>query len=205
LANPADEQLTGRRRWPVRRQNRTEVSFTNKPMVGVSWEDGLDLAAKLSTPRVRYGLPTEAQWEKAARGGLIGARYSWGNEPPSPDNCDCNRYHAWTIQRSLTFPPNGYGLYAMNGGVWEWTADWYDRDYYREAPAHDPRGPDQGEEKVLRGGSWADCAEVVTVSFRMSRASSYWRDENSRLAPTPTIGFRLCREAVGTARGEDRG
>jgi formylglycine-generating enzyme required for sulfatase activity len=201
LAIPSDEQQTGPRRRS-RRRNASEVSFANKPMVAVSWQDALELVAKISTPGVRYSLPTEAQWEKAARGGLIGARHSWGNEPPSPDNCDFDRYHAWTIRRSFTFPPNGYGLYAMNGGVWEWTADWYDRDYYRDAPEHDPRGPDQGEEKVLRGGSWADCAEVVTVSFRMSRASSYWRDDNRSVRPTPTIGFRLCREEVGAAQGE---
>jgi formylglycine-generating enzyme required for sulfatase activity len=201
LALPDDEQQTGRSRRG-RRRNATVVDFANKPMVAVSWQDALELGSRLSIPGVRYGLPTEAQWEKAARGGLIGARHSWGNEPPSPDNCDFDRYHDWTIRRSLTFPPNGYGLYAMNGGVWEWMADWYDREYYRAAPAHDPGGPDTGEEKVLRGGSWADCAEVVTVSFRMSRGSSYWRDDNRRLAPTPTIGFRLCRVVVGGEQGE---
>src|SRR5262249_15431693 len=139
-----------------------------------------------------------AQWEKAARGGLIGARYAWGDEPPSAENCDFDGFHACQIRPSKTFAANGYGLYAMSGGVWEWTADWYDSEYYRDAPAIEPRATAAGEEKVLRGGSWADCAEVVTVSFRMSRGSSHWRGNEGRGGPTnPNHGFRLCREVVG--------
>src|SRR5262249_48850440 len=75
-------------------------------------------------------------------------------------------------QPMTRFAPNGYGLYAVNGCVWEWVRDWYDRDYYRQSPERNPEGPAQGQEKVLRGGSWADCAEVVTVSFRMAYATA---------------------------------
>jgi formylglycine-generating enzyme required for sulfatase activity len=96
-----------------------------------------------------------------------------------------------------TFPPNSYGLYAMNGGVWEWTRDWYDRDYYRTAPATDPEGPPAGKEIVLRGGSWADCAEAVTVSFRMSCPVGNWEKSRWGAYRTPTIGFRLCRTVGG--------
>ena len=75
--------------------------------------------------------------------------------------------------------------------------DWYDSDYYRAAPDHDPPGPSEGEQKVLRGGSWSDCAEVVTVTFRMSRHSRNWRQDSDGFGGhmTPNIGFRLCRVA----------
>src|SRR5262249_37211866 len=137
-------------------------AYDTKPLVDIDWEDALELPKRISTEEVRYSLPTEAQWEKAARGGLIGARHAWGNEPPGPDRCDFDRFHEFSIRPMRTFPPNGYGLYAMNGCVWEWTRDWYDRASYRDSPTTDPEGPAQGEERVLRGGSWADCAEVVT-------------------------------------------
>ncbi len=172
--------------------------YDTKPMVAVGWQAAEDLARKLSTRAVRYCLPTEAQWEKAARGGLHGARHAWGDEPPSPSNCDFNRFHEhFRLQPSKTFAANGYGLYAMNGCVWEWTADWYDRDYYQDAPPHDPPGPAAGEEKVLRGGSCTDCAEVVTVSFRMSRESHHWKNGRRDRHIAPNIGFRLCRTIVG--------
>jgi formylglycine-generating enzyme required for sulfatase activity len=101
-----------------------------------------------------------------------------------------------------SFAPNGYGLYAVNGCVWEWTSDWYDRGYYGDAPDNDPTGPAEGREKVLRGGSWADCAEALTVTFRMSRASASWRDGTWGQARAPNIGFRLCLpEAAQAAQG----
>jgi formylglycine-generating enzyme required for sulfatase activity len=178
---------TSRRRWFGGRQDR----YDTKPLVAVNWQSAEELARKLSTPEVRYALPTEAQWEKAARGGLIGALHPWGDDPPSSGNCDFGNYHAHTIQPSRAFPPNGYELYAMCGGVWEWTADWYDRDRYRHTPLHDPPGPESGEERVLRGGSWSDCAETVSVSFRMSRTI-----ENG-MHRAANLGFRLCRCVPG--------
>jgi formylglycine-generating enzyme required for sulfatase activity len=172
--------------------------YDTKPMVAVAWQEVFDLTSRLSTDRVCYSLPTEAQWEKAARGALIGARHAWGNEPPTRDRCDFDRFQEFSIHPMTSFPPNGYGLYAVNGGVWEWTRDWYDRDYYRHSPEVDPGGPAEGQEKVLRGGSWADCADVVTVTFRMSRGSRSlrWTEGawSGRLAPN--IGFRLCRTVV---------
>ncbi len=83
--------------------------------------------------------------------------------------------------------------------VWEGTRDWYDRDYYRESPDTNPTGPAEGEHKVLRGGSWADGAEVVTVTFRMPRSSRRWRDGEWGESRSPTIGFRLCRTVLATA------
>jgi formylglycine-generating enzyme required for sulfatase activity len=183
---------------PPRDDPEAPWGYDTKPMVAVTWQEAQELAGRLSAGAVRYALPTEAQWEKAARGGRIGARHAWGDEPPTPQRCDFGRFHEFSIRPATTFPPNGYGLYAVNGCVWEWTSDWYDRDYYRSAPDADPVGPADGEEKVLRGGSWADCAEAVTVTFRMSRAGHSWRGELWHGLPlTPNVGFRLCRTVAG--------
>jgi formylglycine-generating enzyme required for sulfatase activity len=81
----------------------------------------------------------------------------------------------------------------MTGSVWEWTSDWYDAEYYATSPGGDPTGPGTGEERVLRGGSWTDCADVVTVSFRMSRGSRSWTEGGWSPAFAANVGFRLCR------------
>ena len=184
---------------PQRDEPDAPWQYDRKPMVAVGWQEAQELGDRLSTAAVRYGLPTEAQWEKAARGGLIGARHAWGNEKPSRACCDFDRYEAFSILPMTTFPANGYGLYAVNGCVWEWTGDWYDRDFYRDSPDNDPEGPAEGEEKVLRGGSWADCGEVATVTFRMSRGSRSWREGEWGRHLTPNVGFRLARTVLGTA------
>lgn len=161
-------------------------TYDEKPMVAVSWQCAEELCACLTErhSEYRFRLPTEAEWEKAARAGLIGARYSWGNEPPDAYSCDFDRFDSFSIKPMRGLPPNGYGLYAMCGGVWEWTGDWYDAEYHGESPRHNPTGPADGKERVLRGGSWADCAAAVTVSFRCSRS---WGKHYC-----PNIGFRVC-------------
>jgi formylglycine-generating enzyme required for sulfatase activity len=167
--------------------------YATKPMIAVAWQEAEEMAARISTAAVRYTLPTEAQWEKAARGGLVGKRYSWGDAAASSTCCDFDRFHHFSIRPMKSYPPNGYGLFAVNGGVWEWTCDWYDHDYYSVSPNEDPQGPAEGKEKVLRGGSWADCAEVISVTYRMSRGSKSRREEGWSGHLAPNIGFRLCR------------
>ena len=168
-------------------------------MVSVSWIEAEELCAKMSSRKVRFRLPTEAEWEKGARGGLIGCSYPWGNEPPSEDRCDFNRFDQFSILPMRRFAANGYGLYAMAGCVWEWTSDWYDGKYYSQSVALNPQGPLKGKEKVLRGGSWADCREALTVSFRMSRAAAHWREGWGHHF-SPNIGFRVCRVEPVTNR-----
>lgn len=181
---------------PSRRNGDRPFAYDQKPMVAISWQDVETLCEAISRNGPTYRLPTEAEWEKAARGGLIGYRYSWGDAPPSRESCDFDNWQNFAVSPSRSRPPNGYGLYAMCGGVWEWTADWYDAEGYTGGAAENPTGPQSGSEKVLRGGSWADCAEAVTVSFRTSRRSGSWRTTENKAWSgcfCPNVGFRLCR------------
>jgi formylglycine-generating enzyme len=178
---------------PVRAEPEAAWEYAAKPMVAVGWHEAMKLGEQLSTPKIRYTLPSETQWEKAARGGLIGSRYSWGNAKPTQERCDFGRFRDFVIQPMKALPPNNYGLFAMCGGIWEWTRDYYDREAYDQMDQHDPESTDEGEEFVLRGGSWADCAEVCTVSYRMSRPSSRPKDSRRWSQMTPNVGFRLCR------------
>lgn len=178
---------------PLREDPRRPERYDRKPMVAIAWQEAEELAQRMSGSGVTYRLPTEAEWEAASRGGFVGQRYPWGDAPPTAELCDFGRFDDFSIRPMRRLPPNGYGLYGMSGSVWEWTADWYDGLYYQDSPRDDPRGPDEGMERVLRGGSWADCAEVVTVSFRMSRDSTPWWKGQWGKNEAPNIGFRLCR------------
>ena len=188
---PAAHELFGR---VPREPADAPWEYEQKPMVAVSWQSAQELCDCLNQEHRShcFRLPSEAEWEKAARGGLIDASYAWGNGSPDSGYCDFNRFDSFSIQPMRRFPSNGYGLYAMCGGVWEWTADWYDAEYYRESPRRNPTGPAEGKEKVLRGGSWADSAEVVTASFRYSRLATGWREGAGGKHRSPNIGFRIC-------------
>lgn len=168
--------------------------FSTKPMVAVGWELAAEVGRRMSTGAVRYRLPSEAEWERAARGCFRAASYPWGDAPPMAERADFGRFGRFSLLPSRTFPPNDYGLYAMAGGVWEWCQDHYDADFYRPDAAHAPLctlPPTVPERQhVLRGGSWADCADVLRVSFRF--ASLHGR--------APNIGFRLVRERGGSPR-----
>lgn len=182
---------------PPREDPRRPQRYDRKPMIAVAWQEAERLAERISGGGVRYRLPTEAEWEAGARGGLLGKRYPWGDEPPTPKLCDFDRFNEFSVSPMRRAAPNGYGLYGMSGGVWEWTADWYDALYYQDSPRENPDGPLQGTQRVLRGGSWTDCAEVVTVSFRFSREATPWWDAEWGKHLAPNIGFRLCRTARG--------
>ena len=157
------------------------------PVYNVSWHDASRYCAAQGGR-----LPTEAEWEYAARGGVADLDYPWGNEytDTTPDGTSTRRAHAGssTGPRPVgSFAPNAYGLYDMSGNVWEWTADWYDLLYYAESPVENPTGPRDGRYKVIRGGSWADTeTRLGTV---------YYRNFTAPDTAQPTIGFRCVAPA----------
>ncbi|MDR1920387.1 MAG: formylglycine-generating enzyme family protein [Candidatus Adiutrix sp.] len=141
----------------------------NNPVENVSWDDIQVFIQKLNQKdgTDRYRLPTEAEWEYAARAGTTSA-YSFGD-----DDSELGRY-AWHQgnARATTHPvgqkePNAWGLYDMYGNVWELTADWYGANYYADSPASDPRGPSSGTDRVHRGGSFVSAAAQCRSAYRL--------------------------------------
>ena len=141
------------------------------PVTLVRWDDAVAYCAWLSSETGRpVRLPTEAEWEKAARGGVEGRRYPWGDRI---DRHQANFLNDPALKethgtaRCGSYPPNAYGLYDMAGNVWEWVQDWYGPDYYVHSPQANPQGPRAGQMRVLRGGSWlAADVRMLSCSYR---------------------------------------
>lgn len=152
-----------------------------RPVINISWQDAHDYAAWLAQETGRaFRLPTEAEWEYAARAGTDSA-YAWG-EDMTGQMANCEGCSRWGNDRSLpvgSFRPNAFGLYDMSGNVWEWTEDCY-RSRYDAPPV-----VDVCRERVLRGGSWADLPPVLKVANRSHAAPGYASDR---------IGFRLAQD-----------
>lgn len=177
------------------------------PVTNVSWNDAVAMAAWLSKQEgVTYRLPTEAEWEYAARTGQR-SRYQHGDDPQaltqSANTFDAAASANWQRweQHALrgndgyaftapvgSFAPNAFGLHDMHGNVWEWVADWYGEDYYARSPVDDPQGPAKGNVRVRRGGSWHTWALYARSSYRN------WNTPETRY---PLVGMRLVREEGG--------
>ena len=175
------------------------------PVVNVTWNDAVAMARWLSEKEgVHYRLPTEAEWEYACRAGTR-TRFASGDSPESltavADVFDADaapfwpRWHDFALKSHDGFAfaapvasraPNAFGLYDMHGNVWEWVADWYGKDTYSQSPENDPQGPEIGETRVRRGGSWH------TWSFYARAAFRNWNTPDTRYT---LLGFRLLREA----------
>ena len=130
------------------------------PVVLVRYDDARAYCEWMSDALGRLTrLPTEAEWEKAARGGVEGCRYPWGNTIDSSQGnylIDPSLKHQRGTRVTGTYGANAYGLYDVAGNVWEWVSDWYGADYYGQGDARDPHGPAQGSMRIVRGGSWVN-------------------------------------------------
>lgn len=163
-------------------------SFLNHPVVGINWYDA-NKYAEWAGKR----LPTEAEWEYAARGGLKNKAYprgdAWHREKAKQDSTGWKNL----IHRVDTFLPNGYGLYGMAGNVWEWVADKYSYTYYAASKIENPKGPTDGSFRVIRGGSWHSGAMCKRTYYRKGLPGN-WCDF--------AVGFRCVKDLNAKVNGE---
>jgi formylglycine-generating enzyme len=149
--------------------NDTRLNDPDQPVVAVSWFDAVAYCTWLcQVCRKPYRLPTEAEWEKAARGGVKGQRYPWGNELPQWMHAYGGGEAVEQPARIGQDPPNGYGVHHMGDLVHVWCSDWYAADYYRISPPRDPQGPSTGMRRASRGGSWRHRIKVTRCAARSS-------------------------------------
>lgn len=163
----------------------------NYPVVHVSWNDCMAFAAWSG-----LRLPTEAEWEYAARGGLEQKHYPWGDKLRPEGEHRCNIWQGDFPNHDTgddgytgtcpvdAFPPNGYGLYSMTGNAWEWCADWFSADFHKTAGRDNPTGPPSGSARVIKGGSFL-CHKSYCNRYRVAARTS-----NSPDSSTSHMGFR---------------
>jgi formylglycine-generating enzyme required for sulfatase activity len=160
-------QATGRS--PPKAWGEPRFSRPQQPVVAVSWFEAMAYCEWLREVCGKpYRLPTEAEWEKAARGGVAGRRYPWGDALPDWMQPYGRGEAVETPDDVGQDPPNGYGLHNMGDLVHVWCSDWYAADYYRRSPSRDPQGPATGWRRASRGGSWRHRLKVTRCAARSS-------------------------------------
>jgi sulfatase modifying factor 1 len=159
-------QATGAEKPPL--VNDPHFNHPRQPVVAISWFEAVRYCEWLSGVRgMHFRLPTEAEWERAARGGVEGKLFPWGDAPPEslPDYARRWKNGPEAVGRS---EPNGFGLRDMCANVHEWCSDWFQADYYAVSPERNPRGPEAGERRSSRGGSWRHHIKVTRSAARSS-------------------------------------
>jgi len=161
------------------------LSDPRQPVVGVSWFDAVAFCDWFSMDSgTAYRLPTEAEWERACRGDLVDADYAWGDA--NPESFLYFRGQ-WDRPRPVgERSPNSFGIFNMGENVHEWCSDWYSPDYYVKSPAHNPIGPETGNRRVSRGGSWRHLVKATRAAARSSLPPSYRYTD---------YGFRIVRSS----------
>lgn len=148
--------------------NDPHFNHPQQPVVAVSWFEAQNYCQWLSRQSGHsYRLPTEAEWERAARGDVEQKKFPWGDDPPQtlPDYATRWQTGPEPVAR---YAPNAFGLYDICDNVHEWCSDWYDASYYAASTERNPRGPESGERKASRGGSWRHHIKVARCSARSS-------------------------------------
>jgi len=164
------------------------------PVVAVSWFDAVAYCEWVGGIfGKRYRLPTEAEWERAARGAVEGEMYPWGNAAPEELPNYANRWKSGPELVGL-YSPNAYGLYNLGDNVHEWCADWYDASYYAVSPERNPEGPPAGTRRASRGGSWRHHIKVTRTAARSSIPPEFkYADYGFRIAAPSISGDGLTR------------
>lgn len=154
--------------------------YLNYPVIGITWYD-----AKKYAEWEGKRLPTEAEWEYAARGGLANMDFPNGNELRREKKEQGNSGWKNLIDPVEKYEPNGFGLYDMSGNIWEWVNDYYSADYYKTGETSNPEGPEKGKRRVLRGGSWHSGSTCKKVYYRQG-LPGHWCDF--------AVGFRCVKD-----------
>ncbi len=202
-------------RFPEGPQKEGVKSRAKHPVVHIAWYDAQEYCKWLTRKTgIKHRLPTEAEWEYAARGGLKGKEYAWGDEQEPEGQMMANIWQGrfpkentkkdgyYTTAPVGKFPPNGYGLFDVGGNVWEWCSDWYMPNYYRNSPVSNPKGPNESYDpnepgqwkRVQRSGSFL-CTDLYCGAFRPSRRMKTTPDTGMSHA-----GFRVVAEAPAPSK-----
>jgi formylglycine-generating enzyme len=145
-----------------------DFNHPKQPVVAVSWSDAAAYCEWLTVAcGKRYRLPTEAEWERAARGGVENSPYPWGNCEPEQLPEYANRWKTGPEPVGL-YSPNAYGIYNLGDNVHEWCSDWYEAGYYADSPERNPQGPATSSRRASRGGSWRHQIKVTRTAARSS-------------------------------------
>lgn len=176
--------------------NDSRCNDPNQPVVGITWADAMAYCSwRSKKEHAKYSIPTEAQWEKAARG-EDKRKYPWGNQPPDKKRAVTEITEKMPTVGICELGRSPYGVSDLVGSVWNWCFDWYDKEYYRKSPDSNPAGPETGIRKAVRGGNWVFlgcCSGTPAYALRTSRRNSFHQSIQKK-----SIGFRCIKKPVSS-------